>query len=187
MNGKVIVFSAPSGSGKTTLVQWLLSQNLNLQFSVSATSRAPRGTEMHAVDYYFLTPTEFRSKIAEAAFLEFEEVYKDKYYGSLKDEVESKLKDGINVLFDVDVKGGIKIKEYFKDQALSIFVQPPSIEILQKRLTKRGTDASEIIEERIAKASYELTFAHEFDQIVVNDDLEKAKQNCLLLVTNFIK
>ncbi len=186
MRGKVIVFSAPSGSGKTTLVHWLLEQDLNLHFSISATSRKPRGTEQHGKDYYFISPEAFREKIAKDAFLEYEEVYTDKYYGSLKDEVETMLNEGKNVLFDVDVKGGINIKSYFGSEALSLFIQPPSIEILEQRLTNRGTDAPEVIRERIAKASYELSFANRFDAIVVNDLLEQAKQDCLTLVQQFV-
>lgn len=186
MSGKVIIFSAPSGAGKTTLVQWLLQQDLNLQFSVSATSRPRRGTEVHGKDYYFLTPLEFRLKIAENAFLEWEEVYEDKYYGTLKDEVSKMLDEGKNVLFDVDVKGGINIKNYFGEEALSLFVQPPSIEVLEKRLVGRATDSPEIIKERVDKAAYELTFAQQFDEIIVNDSLEKAQQECLQKVVAFL-
>jgi guanylate kinase len=186
MIGKVIIFSAPSGAGKTTLVHWLLQQNLNLQFSVSATSRTRRGTEVHGKDYYFLTPLEFRLKIAENAFLEWEEVYEDKYYGTLKDEVSKMLDEGKNVLFDVDVKGGINIKNYFGEEALSFFVQPPSIEVLEKRLVGRATDSLEIIQERVSKAAYELTFAQQFDEIIVNDVLETAQQECLQKVISFL-
>ena len=187
MKGKVIVFSAPSGSGKTTLVQWLLQQNLNLHFSVSATSRPARGSEIDGKDYFFLTPDQFRQKIADSAFLEYEEVYTDKFYGTLQSEVEQMLADGKNVLFDVDVKGGVSIKNHFGNQALSIFVHPPSIEVLEQRLNGRGTDAPHIIRERIDKAAYELTFATQFDRIVVNDDLKEAKQNCLHLIASFVE
>lgn len=186
MSGKVIIFSAPSGAGKTTLVQWLLQQDLNLQFSVSATSRPRRGTEVHGKDYFFLTPLEFRLKIAEDAFLEWEEVYEDKYYGTLKDEVSSMLDEGKNVLFDVDVKGGINIKNYFGEEAMSFFVQPPSIEVLEKRLVGRATDSAEVIQERVSKAAYELTFSEKFDVIIVNDDLETAKQECLSKIKAFL-
>jgi len=186
MSGKVIIFSAPSGAGKTTLVQWLLQQNLNLQFSVSATSRPKRGTEVHGKDYYFLSPLEFRIKIAEDAFLEWEEVYEDKYYGTLKEEVSNMLDEGKNVLFDVDVKGGINIKKYFGEEAMSFFVQPPSIEVLEKRLVGRATDSPEIIRERVSKASFELSFANEFDHIIVNDVLETAQQECLEKVVAFL-
>ena len=187
MSGKVIIFSAPSGAGKTTLVQWLLQQDLNLQFSVSATSRPRRGTEVHGKDYYFLSPLEFRLKIIENAFLEWEEVYEDKYYGTLKDEVSRMLDDGKNVLFDVDVKGGINIKKYFGEEAMAFFIQPPSIEVLEKRLIGRATDSPEIIRERVSKAAFELTFASEFDHIIVNEDLETAQQECLQKIVAFIK
>jgi len=183
----VIIFSAPSGAGKTTLVQWLLQQDLNLQFSVSATSRTRRGAEVNGKDYYFLSPLEFRVKIAEDAFLEWEEVYEDKYYGTLKDEVSRMLDEGKNVLFDVDVKGGINIKNYFGDEAMSFFVQPPSIEVLEKRLIGRATDSPEIIRERVSKASFELTFASQFDHIIVNDVLETAQQECLQKIVAFLK
>jgi guanylate kinase len=187
MSGKVIIFSAPSGAGKTTLVQWLLQQDLNLQFSVSATSRPKRGTEVHGKDYFFLTPLEFRLKIAENAFLEWEEVYEDKYYGTLKDEVSRMLDEGKNVLFDVDVKGGINIKNYFGEEALSFFVQPPSIDVLEKRLVGRATDEPDVIRERVSKATYELTFADQFDVIVVNDVLETAQQECLDRIRQFLE
>jgi len=187
MSGKVIIFSAPSGAGKTTLVQWLLQQDLNLQFSVSATSRPRRGTEVHGKDYYFLSPLEFRLKIIENAFLEWEEVYEDKYYGTLKDEVSRMLDDGKNVLFDVDVKGGINIKKYFGEEAMAFFIQPPSIEVLEKRLIGRATDSPEIIRERVSKAAFELTFASEFDHIIVNEDLETAQQECLQKIVAFVK
>jgi guanylate kinase len=185
-SGKIIIFSAPSGSGKTTLVHWLLEQNLNLRFSVSATSRPIRGTEVPGKDYFFLTPEDFRSKIAENAFLEWEEVYTDKYYGTLKSEIERMLAKGQNVLFDVDVKGGLNIKKHFGSQALAVFVQPPSIRVLEERLKLRATDSPEIICERIQKAAFELTFAPQFDTIIVNDDLQKAKQICLQKVVAFL-
>jgi guanylate kinase len=184
--GKIIVFSAPSGSGKTTLVKWLLEQGLNLHFSISATSRPPRGTEVNGKDYYFLTPEEFRRKIEENAFLEWEEVYTDKFYGTLKSEVERILSEGKNVLFDVDVKGGINIKNYFGAQALSVFVQPPSIDELRKRLDFRGTDSAETIQERLDKAAYELSFAPQFDRVIVNDVLEDAKKDCYEKVQAFL-
>ena len=185
--GKIIIFSAPSGSGKTTLVQWLLKQSLNLHFSISATSRKPRSTEVDGKDYFFLTPEAFRQKIADEAFLEWEEVYTDKFYGTLKSEVDKNLSEGKNVLFDVDVKGGINIKKYFGEQALSVFVQPPSIEILRQRLELRGTDSAEIIQERVDKAAFELTFTPQFDTVVINDKLEDAKKDCLDKVQAFLK
>jgi len=184
--GKIVIFSAPSGSGKTTLVKWLLEQELNLYFSISATSRQPRSTEVDGKDYYFLTLEDFRKKIAEEAFLEWEEVYTDKFYGTLKSEVDRILSEGKNVLFDVDVKGGLNIKKYFGAQALSVFVQPPSIEELQNRLETRGTDSAEIIQERVDKAAYELTFAPQFDVLVINDKLEDAKKDCLQKVQDFL-
>ena len=187
MAGKLIIFSAPSGSGKSTIINYLLTQNLRLRFSISATSRAPRGTEKNGVEYYFLSPEEFRARIAAGDFLEYEEVYTDKFYGTLKSEVERILAEGDNVIFDVDVVGGCNIKKYYGDRALSMFIQPPSIEELRRRLVGRATDAPEVIESRIAKASYELGFASKFDVVIVNDDLEKAKAEALQVIENFIK
>lgn len=186
MAGKLIVFSAPSGSGKSTIINYLLKQNLNLHFSISATSRPPRGTEKHGVEYYFLSPDEFRTRIAAGDFLEYEEVYTDKYYGTLKNEVERILNEGNNVIFDVDVVGGCNIKKYYGDRALSVFIQPPCIATLRQRLEGRGTDAPEVIECRIAKAEYEMSFANKFDVIIVNDDLEAAQKEALLVIKNFI-
>ncbi|WP_029906388.1 guanylate kinase [Prevotella sp. 10(H)] len=184
--GKLIIFSAPSGAGKSTIVNYLLSQNLNLRFSISATSRLPRGMERHGVEYYFHSPEEFRQKIAAGEFLEYEEVYKDKFYGTLKSEVQRILDEGGNVVFDVDVVGGCNIKKYYGDKALSIFVEPPSIEELRCRLEKRGTDSPEIIEARVAKAEYEMTFAPQFDIVIKNDNLEEAKAKALKVVTDFL-
>ena len=189
-NGKhhFLVFSAPSGSGKSTIINWLMQEHpeLNLYFSISCTSRAPRGTEQNGVEYFFLTPEEFRQRIANNEFLEYEEVYADRFYGTLKAQVEKQAEAGQNVVFDVDVKGGCYIKEYYGDQAISIFIQPPSIEELRRRLTLRGTDTPEVIEDRLAKAAYELTFAERFDRIVVNDDLEKAEAQALEIVKEFL-
>lgn len=187
MAGKLIIFSAPSGSGKSTIINYLLTQDLRLRFSISATSRAPRGTEKNGVEYYFLSPEEFRARIAAGDFLEYEEVYKDKFYGTLKSEVERILAEGDNVIFDVDVVGGCNIKKYYGDRALSMFIQPPSIEELRRRLEGRATDAPEVIESRIAKAAYELSFAPQFDVVVVNDDLDKAKAEALRIIQNFIE
>ena len=187
MAGKLIIFSAPSGSGKSTIINYLLTQNLNLHFSISATSRAPRGTEQNGVEYYFLTPEEFRNRIAADDFLEYEEVYTDKFYGTLKSEVERILNNGDNVIFDVDVVGGCNIKKYYGDSALSVFIQPPSIEELRKRLVGRGTDAPEIIESRIAKAEFELSFADKFDTVIINDDLNKAQSEALTTIQHFLK
>lgn len=183
---KLIIFSAPSGSGKSTIINYLLAQHLNLAFSISATSRAPRGTERNGVEYFFLTPDEFRRRIEAGEFLEYEEVYKDRFYGTLKSQVEKQLADGQNVIFDVDVVGGCNIKQFYGDRALSVFIQPPSIEELRHRLEGRGTDAPEVIESRLAKAAYELTFAPKFDRVIVNDDLEKAKAEALQVITDFL-
>lgn len=186
MAGKLIIFSAPSGSGKSTIINYLLKQDLHLCFSISATSRAPRGEEKHGVEYYFLTPDTFRSHIAAGDFLEYEEVYTDKYYGTLKSEVERILSEGNNVIFDVDVVGGCNIKEQYGERALSVFIQPPSIEELRKRLEGRATDTPEIINGRIAKAEYELGFAARFDVVVVNDCLEKAQTEALAVIKDFL-
>ncbi len=187
MAGKLIIFSAPSGSGKSTIINYLLTQPLHLAFSISATSRAPRGTERDGVEYFFLTPDEFRQRIANNEFLEYEEVYPDRFYGTLKAQVEKQLEAGENVVFDVDVVGGCNIKKYYGDQALSVFIQPPSIEELERRLIGRGTDAPEVIKDRIDKAAYELTFAPKFDVVIVNDDLEKAKAEALHTIETFIQ
>ena len=186
--GGLIIFSAPSGSGKSTIVQWLMREHpeLNLYFSISCTSRAPRGTEQNGVEYFFLTPEEFRQRIDNNEFLEFEEVYQDRFYGTLKAQVEKQLSEGQNVVFDVDVKGGVNIKKFYGDRALSLFIQPPSVEELRRRLVGRGTDAPEAIEQRLAKAEYEMTFASQFDHIVVNDNLELAKQNTLQILEKFL-
>lgn len=184
---KLIIFSAPSGSGKSTIINYLLTQHLNLAFSISATSRPPRGAERDGVEYFFLTPEEFRHRIENGEFLEYEEVYEDRFYGTLKSQVEKQLQDGQNVIFDVDVVGGCNIKQFYGDRALSVFIQPPSIEELRKRLTGRGTDSPEVIESRVAKAAYELTFAPRFDKVIINDDLEKAKAEALEVITQFLK
>ncbi len=187
MAGKLIIFSAPSGSGKSTIINYLLTQNLNLVFSISATSRAPRGTEQNGVEYFFLTPEEFKQRIANDEFLEYEEVYKDRFYGTLKAQVEKQLAAGQNVIFDVDVVGGCNIKKFYGDRALSVFIQPPSLEELRKRLTGRGTDAPEVIESRLAKATFELSYAEKFDVVIVNDNLEKAQEEALKTIRDFIQ
>ena len=181
VSGKLLIFSAPSGSGKSTIINWLMQEHpeLNMHFSISCTSRAPRGQEQNGVEYFFLTPDEFREKIQNDEFVEYEEVYADRYYGTLKSQVEKQLAAGENVVFDVDVHGAMNIKKVYGDRALSLFIQPPSIEELRRRLNGRGTDAPEVIEQRIARAEYELTFAEKFDTIVINDDLENAKQEAL--------
>lgn len=186
--GQLIIFSAPSGSGKSTIVQWLMKEHpeLRLAFSISCTSRAPRGTEQHGVEYFFLSPDEFKKKIAAGEFLEYEEVYPDRFYGTLKTQVERQAEAGQNVVFDVDVVGGCNIKKFYGNRALSIFVQPPSIEELRRRLVGRGTDAPEVIEQRLSKAAYELTFAPKFDHVVVNDNLQQAENETLRLVNDFL-
>lgn len=184
--GKLIIFSAPSGSGKSTIINHLLQQDLNLAFSISATSRPPRGTERDGVEYFFLTPDEFRERIARGEFLEYEEVYPGRFYGTLKSQVEKQLTAGQNVVFDVDVVGGCNIKRYYGERALSVFIQPPSVEELRRRLVGRGTDAPEVIEDRVAKAEYELGFAPQFDVVVVNDNLEEAQQRAYDVIRNFL-
>lgn len=184
----MLIVSAPSGSGKSTIVNWLMQEHpeLKLYFSISCTSRAPRGTEQNGVEYFFLTPEEFKAKIQNDEFLEYEEVYENRFYGTLKQQVENQREQGQNVVFDVDVKGGINIKKYYGDEALSLFIQPPSVEELRRRLEGRKTDTPEAIEERLAKSEYEMTFAPQFDKIIVNDDLETAKQETLKIVKAFL-
>lgn len=184
---KLIIFSAPSGSGKSTIINYLLEQDLHLAFSISATSRPPRGQEQHGVEYFFLTPEEFKERIANDEFLEYEEVYQDRFYGTLKSQVENQLNAGQNVIFDVDVVGGCNIKQFYGNRALSVFIQPPCIEELRKRLEGRGTDAPEVIESRIAKAEYELSFAPKFDVVIVNDDLDTAKAEALRVIRDFLQ
>ena len=186
MNGKLIIFSAPSGSGKSTIINYLLKQGLNLQFSISATSRPPRGTEQDGVEYFFLSPEEFKKRIANDEFVEYEEVYPDRFYGTLKSQVEKQLAEGQNIIFDVDVVGGCNIKRFYGDRALSVFIQPPSIEELRKRLEGRGTDSPETINSRIAKAEFELSYAPKFDLVVVNDELEKAEAQALEAIRKFL-
>jgi guanylate kinase len=187
MTGKLIIFSAPSGSGKSTIINFLLKQHLNLHFSISATSRLPRGEEQDGVEYYFLTPDEFRTRIKSGDFLEYEEVYTDKFYGTLKSEVERILSAGNNVVFDVDVVGGCNIKKYYGDRALSVFIQPPNIETLRERLVSRRTDTPEMIEDRVRKAEYELSFAPRFDVVIVNDILAKAQAEALEAIKAFLE
>lgn len=188
MRGKLIIFSAPSGTGKSTIINWLMKEHeeLHLAFSISCTSRAPRGAEQNGVEYFFISPEEFRMRIEDDEFLEYEEVYTDRYYGTLKSQVERQLEAGQNVVFDVDVKGGVNIKKHYGDEAMSIFIQPPSIDELRRRLEHRATDAPEVIDQRIARAEFELTFADKFDKIVINDKLEQAKADALKLVQDFI-
>ena len=185
--GKLIIFSAPSGSGKTTLVHYLLGKpELNLAFSVSATSREKRPNEIHGKDYYFLSPENFKEKIKNNEFLEWEEVYKNNYYGTLKSEVDRLLEEGKNVIFDIDVKGGLNLKKQYADNSLAIFVQPPSVNELRKRLKKRQTETPEKIAMRIAKANKEMQYSKDFDVILINDELSKAQEEAYRLVKNFI-
>ena len=188
MRGKLIIFSAPSGTGKSTIISWLMKEHkeLNLTFSISCTSRAPRGTEQNGVEYFFLTPEEFRTRIEDDEFLEYEEVYTDRFYGTLKSQVEKQLEAGQNVVFDVDVKGGVNIKKFYGDEALSIFIQPPSVNELRRRLEARATDAPDVIDQRIARAEFELTFADKFDKVVVNDILEYAEADALSAIQQFL-
>lgn len=186
VQGKLIVLSAPSGAGKTTIMRYLLQQDLSLSFSISATTRQPRGTEVHGKDYYFFSVEDFRQKMADGAFVEYEEVYPGCFYGTLKSEVERLTSQGKHVVFDVDVVGGVNIKKMYGKRALTIFVQPPSIEALQQRLQTRATDTPEMIATRIAKAAYEMTFAQQFDVVIVNEDLPKAQQEAEQVIRNFL-
>jgi guanylate kinase len=184
--GKLIIFSAPSGAGKTTIVRHLLEQNLNLEFSISATSREKRHTETDGKDYYFLSPEEFRRKIENNEFLEWEEVYAGDFKGTFKSEIERIRNAGKHVIFDVDVVGGCSIKKIYGADALAVFVQPPSVEELRKRLVSRSTDAPDVIEKRVAKAEFELTFANQFDCIIVNEDLARAFEDAERCIREFI-
>lgn len=187
MEGKLVIFSAPSGSGKTTIVRHLLQKGFNLEFSISACSRAPRGKEQHGLDYYFLTTEEFKSRIAAHEFVEWEEVYEGRYYGTLKSEMERIWSKGHHVLFDVDVVGGVNLKKQFGDKALSIFIMPPSIDTLRNRLHSRATDTPEEIERRLAKAKEEMEFADKFDFVVINDNLEAAIAETEKLLIRFLE
>jgi guanylate kinase len=186
MSNKVVIFSAPSGSGKSTIVQHILGIHPEMEFSVSATSRPPRGTEQDGVEYYFLTAEEFRRRIEADAFVEFEQVYTDSYYGTLKSEVERIWSEGHVIIFDVDVKGGVNLKKYFGDAALSVFIKAPSVEVLRQRLLARKTDSLEAIEERVAKAEEEMTYEDKFDYVLVNDDLATAFADAERVVDDFL-
>jgi len=186
MKGKLIIISAPSGAGKSTIVKYLLDQGINLEFSISCATRAPRSAEKDGVDYYFMSVDEFRNKIKNDEFVEWEEVYKDQLYGTLKSEIDRIWSHGSHVLFDVDVKGGIHLKNIFNHVAISIFIMPPSISELEKRLIARGTDADYKIKMRMEKAAEELTLADSFDNIVANNNLEEAENEVYRLVTGFI-
>ena len=188
MKGKLIIFSAPSGTGKSTIINGLMQNHkeLNMAFSISCTSRAPRGTEQNGVEYFFLTPEEFKKRIKADEFLEYEEVYTDRFYGTLKSQVEKQCDAGQNVVFDVDVKGGCNIKKHYGSKAISIFIMPPSIEELRRRLESRATDAPGVIDQRIARAEFEIGFADKFDKVVVNDNLDKAKNEVLEIINDFL-
>lgn len=186
MANKVLIFSAPSGSGKSTVVNHLLGLHPEIEFSVSATSRAPRGQEKDGVEYYFLETDEFRRRIAADEFVEYEEVYPGRFYGTLKSEVERIWAKGHVIIFDVDVKGGVNLKKYFGDNALSVFIQAPSVDELRRRLVLRGTDSEEDIEKRVAKAAEEMTYAEKFDYVLVNDDLQTALKEAETVVDKFL-
>lgn len=186
MAGKLVIFSAPSGAGKSTIVNEILKKDFNFEFSISACTRSPREGEQNAVHYYFLSPEEFKKKIENDEFVEWEEVYENNFYGTLKSEIERISRKGKNIIFDIDVKGGINIKKMYKDRALSIFIMPPSIEELEKRLRKRGTDNDEEIARRVKKAEYEITFAKEFDKVIVNDNLQNAITNTENIIRDFL-
>ena len=186
--GKLLIFSAPSGSGKTTLLNHLLSEVPGIAFSVSATTRAPRGEEKNGVEYYFMSLEEFKQRVENDEFLEWEEVYPGRCYGTLKAVIEKMRNDGYHVAFDVDVVGGTNIKKFFGDEALSIFIQAPSIEVLRERLINRGTDSMEEIEKRVSKAAWETEFAQgKFDTTIINDDLETAKREIVETVRRFFE
>ncbi len=187
MNGKVLIFSAPSGSGKSTIVNHLLPLHPEMEFSVSATSRPPRGEEQDGVEYYFLTVEDFRARIQADEFVEYEQVYEGRFYGTLKSEVERIWAKGHVIIFDVDVKGGVSLKKYFGDSALSVFIQAPSVEELRRRLIARATDSMEAIEERVAKAAEEMTYAPQFDRILINDNLQEAFKRAEEMVDEFLR
>ncbi len=187
MNGKVLIFSAPSGSGKSTIVNHLLPLHPEMEFSVSATSRPPRGEEQDGVEYYFLTVEDFRARIQADEFVEYEQVYEGRFYGTLKSEVERIWAKGHVIIFDVDVKGGVSLKKYFGDSPLSVFIQAPSVEELRRRLIARATDSMDAIEERVAKAAEEMTYAPQFDRILINDNLQEAFKRAEEMVDEFLR
>jgi guanylate kinase len=186
MKGRLIIISAPSGAGKSTIAGFLLGEDLGLEFSISATTRDPRGSEVNGKEYYFMTAEEFKKRVSDSEFAEWEEVYKDQFYGTLRSEIERIRDKGKNVLFDVDVKGGMSLKRLFNGQALSVFIMPPSVEELENRLVHRGTDSPARIKMRVEKAMEEMKLASAFDRVVINDDLENAKREVYNLVLDFI-
>jgi guanylate kinase len=186
-SGKLIIFSAPSGSGKTTIIHYLLNRGLPLEFSISACTREPRENEKYGRDYYFISVNEFKKKVRNKEFVEWEEVYPGKFYGTLKSELKRIWNAGNNVVFDVDVAGGLNLKKQFGDNALAIFVMPPTIEELEKRLKNRGTDSDAVIRIRLKKARKEMTFAKNFDFVLINDNLDKAEKKAFEVVTEFLK
>lgn len=185
--GKIIIISAPSGCGKSTIIKALMAKGeIDMQFSVSATSRQPRAGETSGKDYFFMSEDEFRQAIADDAFVEYEEVYPGRFYGTLKSEIERICSEGHNVVLDIDVKGGVNVKSLYGDKAISIFIMPPSIDSLRQRLTGRATDSDKVIEERVGRAAFELTFAPQYDVTVVNDDLDKAINDTSDTIKNFL-
>lgn len=187
MTGKLIIVSAPSGSGKSTLINHLIEQGYDLTFSISATCRAPRGNEQHGKEYYFLSLEEFKAAIEAKKFLEYEEVYPGCFYGTLKAPIDEALAAGKTVILDIDVKGAVNVKRIYGEQALALFIQPPSVEALRERLLSRKTDTMEMIEKRVNKAAEELTYAPQFDKVVINDDLDVAKREIQIVIDNYLK
>lgn len=185
--GKLIIFSAPSGCGKSTIISALRDRGMQFEFSVSATSRQPRGTERDGIEYHFMTPDQFRSKIENGEFIEYEEVYKDQFYGTLRSEVENRLDAGRNVIFDIDVKGAVNVKRQYGSRAVSLFIMPPSIDELSRRLHSRGTETEQQIQKRLAKAQLEISYSDQFDHMVVNDILEKAITEAETIINSFLQ
>ena len=187
MSGKLIILSAPSGAGKSTIIEHLLKKDFNLEFSISACTRKPRGKEKHGAEYYFLTPQDFKNKISKNQFLEWEEVYEDHYYGTLKSEIDRIFTKGNNVIFDIDIAGGLNIKKQYGDKAISIFIMPPSVNELENRLRNRGTDSEENIKKRIDKAKFEISFANKFDITIINEKIEEAVKETEEILYNFLE